>query len=184
EKAADAYQRALAIRPSAQLWEELGITQAVDLKDLPAALKSFEQAVKTAAPKEAALAHLYRGEALHRMNRDGSADFRESDENWLALWRLGDANKAVNARDTRLPAGFFPPKAELYQAVLAELTDPRKAFPIMEGANNIPSEPAPLAAVQTRLSPGALLVEHAAGAVLWATNDHAGVGQPDLNGVT
>src|SRR5581483_10018452 len=47
EKAADAYQRALAIRPSAQLWEELGITQAVDLKDLPAALKSFEQAVKT-----------------------------------------------------------------------------------------------------------------------------------------
>jgi tetratricopeptide (TPR) repeat protein len=212
-KALDYYQQALAFAPTAALltslgtlyrrmgdpakalesyhaamaWEEIGVTQAVDLHDLESALKSFDKAVALASPNDLALAHLYRGEARYRLNRPGADDdFRAAGDNWLALYRLGEVSQALALRDAPLPTGFFPPKSELYDAAIAHggARDRERLYSILERANGCPGEPAPLAAVRSRLASGSLLMESwttrdRIRVLLWITRDGAEVTKPD-----
>ena len=176
--------------------EEIGVTQAVDLHDLNSALASFTEAVKLAPPRDAALAHLFRGEALHRMHRSDAAvdDFRAAGDIWLALFRLGDLTTALSVRDKPLPSGFFPARRELYDAAIARILqsgspDPQGLFDLLERAHDSPADPASLQAVQTRLAPGSLLIEYwsseGLNTALWATKEHAGIGMDfPLAGIT
>ena len=192
-KAIESYQSAQALyakehRANSQIriLEEIGVTRAVDLHDLNGAIATFSEAVKLAPPAEAALAHLFHGEALYRIHRTDAAadDFRAAGDMWLALFRLGDLTKALGVRDTPLPPGFFPARRELYDAAIARVheagnPDPQRLFELLERAHDCPADPAALQAVQARLSPGSLLIEYWSGTMntaLWATKQRAGIG--------
>ena len=85
--------------------QNAGIALALDLRDLNGALKAFTQALKLAEAthnrRETVLAHVFRGEALYRMERwkDAGLDYSEAlagareigatEEQWTALYGLG-----------------------------------------------------------------------------------------------
>ncbi len=176
--------------------EDIGVTLAMDLHDPNGALASFTEALNLATPRDAPLAHLFRGEALYRMNRPEAADsdYRAAGDLWLALYRLGDLTKALAAPDTPMPSGFFPARRELYDTAIAHILqsgnpDPRQLFELLERAHHSPADPPSLEAVQTRLASGSLLIEYCKSAgrntALWATRDRAGIGMDfPLAGVT
>ncbi|MDR3701105.1 MAG: tetratricopeptide repeat protein [Candidatus Sulfopaludibacter sp.] len=193
-KALESYRTARALyakehRNSSEVrtLEAIGVTQAMDLHDLNAAVASFSDAVKLAPPHDEALAHLFRGEALYRMHRPDAAadDFRAAGDTWLALYRLGDLTKALAVRDTPLRPGFFPARRNLYDDAISRILhagnpDPQRLFELFERAHDSPADPPPLQAVQARLAPGSMLVEYWSGdgqnTALWATKERAGIG--------
>ena len=85
--------------------QNVGIAQALDFHDFGRALTAFTQALKlaeaTSNRRETVLAHLFRGEALYRIERwrDAGADFDEAlagarsigarEEEWTALYGRG-----------------------------------------------------------------------------------------------
>jgi CHAT domain-containing protein/lipopolysaccharide biosynthesis regulator YciM len=87
--------------------ENIGIVRALDYQDIKSALQAFTEALHlaehTANRRQVALAHLFRGEALHRMNRveDAQREFEEAlagarqlgavEEQWTAQYDLGRA---------------------------------------------------------------------------------------------
>jgi tetratricopeptide (TPR) repeat protein len=174
--------------------EDIGVTQAMDLHDPNGALSSFTEALKLASPHDAPLAHLFRGEALYRMNRPEAAagDYRAAGDVWLALFRLGDFTKALAAPVTPLPSGFFPARRELYDAAIARSLesgnrDPQRLFQLFERAHDSPADPPSLQAVQTRLASGSLLIEYckSGNTAVWATKERAGIGTDfPLAGIT
>jgi tetratricopeptide (TPR) repeat protein len=173
--------------------EEIGITQAVHLHDLNAALASFTQALQlanaTGTPREIAGAHLYRGEALYRMNSwAASADeFRQAltgTEQWTALYGLGRVQrqqgrtaeaaqtfgKAIGiiegvrggAADLAGKSVFLPRKRDVYDAAIAlELTGkPEPAHLFTRIEQARAADPGTLPAVQAKLATGSLLLEY------------------------
>jgi len=233
-KALDYYQQALALGRSAQLLssigtlyrhmgdpdkalqsyraanadihvlQNIGVTQAVDLHDLDAALASFSEALHLAANKpEIVKAHLYRGEALFRMKSWTAAadDFREAfaggtAEQWTALYGLGRVQRqqghmaeaaqtfsqAIDMleglRSAPTTSDFLPAQRDVYDAAIAlELKgtpDPQHLFTRIERTRS-----RLLPEVQAKLAPGSLLVEYWIGegqlAILWTNNKQAGV---------
>ncbi len=85
--------------------QNIGIAYALDLHDMPRALDAFAQALQlaeaTSNRRETVLAHLFRGEALYRMDRvaeagrdfslalDGARQIGAVEEQWTAQYGLG-----------------------------------------------------------------------------------------------
>jgi tetratricopeptide (TPR) repeat protein len=85
--------------------QNIGIAYALDLHDMPRALGAFAQALQlaeaTSNRRETVLAHLFRGEALYRMDRideavrdfdlalDGARQIGAAEEQWTAQYGLG-----------------------------------------------------------------------------------------------
>ena len=93
----------------------IGIVQALDMGDLPVAVATFSDALalaeQTGDPREATLAHLYRGESLYRQGDAAGAthDFEgaltlsrqlgATDEQWKALYGLGRLARSAHRDD-------------------------------------------------------------------------------------
>jgi CHAT domain-containing protein len=96
--------------------QNIGIAYALDLHDMPRALDAFAQALKLAAAtsnrRETVLAHLFRGEALYRMDRiaeagrdfdlalAGAHQIGAAEEEWTAQYGLGRVYRR-NGQDAR-----------------------------------------------------------------------------------
>jgi CHAT domain-containing protein len=96
--------------------QNIGIAYALDLHDMPRALDAFAQALQlaeaTSNRRETVLAHLFRGEALYRMDRvaeagidfslalDGSRQIGAVEEQWTAQYGLGRVYRR-NGEDAR-----------------------------------------------------------------------------------
>jgi hypothetical protein len=106
--------------------QNIGIAYALDLQDMPRALDAFAQALKlaeaTSNRRETVLAHLFRGEALYRMDRvdDAGRDFDLAlagarqigavEEQWTAQYGLGRVSRH-KGHDARA-AGLRKPSPE------------------------------------------------------------------------
>jgi CHAT domain-containing protein/tetratricopeptide (TPR) repeat protein len=122
-KALRTYQIAQALFARQQLsagqihvLQNIGIVYALDLADMPRALDAFAQALKlaeaTSNRRETVLAHLFRGEALYRMDRiadagrdfdlalDGARQIGAAEEQWTAQYGLGRVYRR-NGQDAR-----------------------------------------------------------------------------------
>ncbi len=188
------YQSQHQTREQAHVLEEIGVTQALALKDLNTALSSFTEAL---ALDPGAL--IYRGEALYRLGRahEAEADFRAAGNNWIALYRLGcldDKNalsyftQALGNAGGSAAGEFLPRKRDLYDATIrlllrAKTTDLGRLFALYELAHGSPNPPASLQSVQARLAAGSLLVEYWDNSnLLWATRNQAGLGDIPATG--
>ncbi len=96
--------------------QNIGIAYALDLHDMPRALDAFAQALQlaeaTSNRRETVLAHLFRGEALYRMDRfteagrdfslalDGARQIGAVEEQWTAQYGLGRVYRR-NGEDAR-----------------------------------------------------------------------------------
>ena len=122
-KALRTYQAAQALFAREQLsagqihvLQNIGIAYALDLHDMPRALDAFAQALQlaeaTSNRRETVLAHLFRGEALYRMDRiaeagrdfdlalDGARQIGAVEEQWTAQYGLGRVYRR-NGEDAR-----------------------------------------------------------------------------------
>jgi tetratricopeptide (TPR) repeat protein len=127
-KALSSYQSAQALFAREQnsaaeihVLQNTGIAYALDLHDMPRALDAFARALTLASAtsnrRETVLAHLFRAEALYRMDRTAEAgrDFEEAlagantigaaEEAWTAQYGLGRVYRR-NGRDTEALATF------------------------------------------------------------------------------
>jgi tetratricopeptide (TPR) repeat protein len=113
----------------------IGIVQALDMGDLPVAVATFSDALalaeQTGDRREAALAHLYRGESLYRQGDAARAthDFegaltlsRElgaTDEQWKALYGLGRLARSAHRDD--LASSYLRDAISAIESVRAQL---------------------------------------------------------------
>lgn len=113
----------------------IGIVQALDMADFPLAVATFSDALalaeQTGDRREATLAHLYRGESLHRQGDAGRAthDFEAAltlsrqlgatDEQWKALFGLG--RLARSAHRDEVASAYFRDAISAIESVRAQL---------------------------------------------------------------
>ena len=196
----------------------IGIVQAMDLNDLPRALEAFSKALELARrssdQRGVVQSRLYRGEVLRRMNRDreaqsdltaardGAKQTGLVEEQWKALYALGDFRGAIVIIESlrsslRLPAmrrDFLADKRDVYDALIdSRLRDatvgPSEVFEVMERsrartlldrvAARSSIAPVTLAEIQSQLAANTTLIEYWIGpshaAVVWATRGASGI---------